>query len=44
MNNYLVAFKVANITAIADDKLLKMNQNMQINLFSSNVTYMIAGL
>jgi hypothetical protein len=38
-----MAYKITNLTTIADEKLLKMHQNMQINLFSSNVSYMIVG-
>jgi hypothetical protein len=38
-----MAYKITNVTTIADEKLLKMHQNMQINLFSSNVSYMIVG-
>jgi hypothetical protein len=28
MNNYALAFKLTNITTIADEKLMKMHQNM----------------
>ncbi|CAD8072198.1 unnamed protein product [Paramecium sonneborni] len=44
LNNYLTAFKLANFSTIADEKLLNMKKNLKINLFGKNVIHMLMNL
>ncbi|CAK64039.1 unnamed protein product (macronuclear) [Paramecium tetraurelia] len=44
LNNYLTAYKLANFSTIADEKLLNMRKNIKINLFGKNVVYMLMNL
>ncbi|CAK78495.1 unnamed protein product (macronuclear) [Paramecium tetraurelia] len=43
MNNYFQAYKLATITSISDEKLFKMQSQINFDMFSSKLDYIIVG-
>ncbi|CAK86883.1 unnamed protein product (macronuclear) [Paramecium tetraurelia] len=43
MNNYFSAYKLTTVASISDEKLLKMQSQISIDLFSSKLDYIIFG-